>query len=432
MIAEVNLWGTKIGVIHWNEKQRIGEFQYSPEFISMGIEVSPITMPLREAPYIFNSLNWETYKGLPGLLADVLPDKFGNAIIDQWLAKQNRKEMNPVERLCYVGSRGMGALEFKPSDSKIDKNGTLDVKRLVELASQILSNTEYAIQDQHELDGDSLSQIMQVGTSAGGARAKAIINWNPEKGEIRSGAEKPKLGFEPWLIKFDGVSINKNDHEKLADPQHYGRIEYAYHLLATKAGIEMTECRLLEESGRAHFMTRRFDRVDGRKVHISTLCAMGHYDFNMAGATSYEQAFQLINRLKLEKKNKEQLFLRMVFNVIFRNQDDHTKNIAFMMDRSGKWSITPAYDMTYSYKPNDGWTATHQMTINNKSDHFSIDDLLNAGIDGGLTKARCKTLFDQVFDTVNYWSAAIKEAKIKQGIADHLRSTFRDTLLVNV
>ena len=330
-IAAVSLWGTQIGALVWHPDSLHGEFQYSPALQNSGIEPCPVTMPVRSEPYEFRSLNRETFKGLPGMLADVLPDKFGNALIDQWLARQGRDkaDFNPVERLCYIGNRGMGALEFAPllGDNKL-ADAPINIQEMVQLASDILTAKKIDIQLKNEkIDAQALAQILEIGTSAGGARAKAVIAWNKTTKTICSGHMQPKPGFSYWLIKFDGVSGN-NDKE-LNDPKGYGRIEYAYYLCARKAGIAMSECQLLEEGGRTHFMSQRFDRsAQGRKYHMISLCGMAHYDYQVPGATSYEQALQVCQKLKLPMDDKLQLFSRMVFNVIMRNQDDHTKNIS--------------------------------------------------------------------------------------------------------
>lgn len=410
-IATVSLWGTQIGAVVWHADTQHGEFQYSSDLQNTGIEPCPITMPVRNEPYEFRSLNKETFKGLPGMLADMLPDKFGNALIDQWLANQgrDRSDFNPVERLCYIGNRGMGALEFTPLlGGKKLADAPINIQEMVKLASDILTARTMSIQLKDEkIETQALTQILEIGTSAGGARAKAVIAWNATSNTICSGHMQPRPGFSYWLLKFDGVS--ENSDKELNDPKGYGRIEYAYYLCARKAGIEMSECRLLEEGGRAHFMTKRFDRdTEGGKHHMMSLCGMAHYDYQMPGATSYEQALQVCQRLDLPMSDKLQLFRRMVFNIIMRNHDDHTKNISFIMDRTGKWRLSPAYDVTYSYNPAGNWTSKHQMSINGKQDHFSRDDVLATAKVAGLNRSKCRKIISDVLGVAHDWKKIAK------------------------
>ena len=376
-VAEVRLWGRTIGAVSLSPGEDVAAFEYDAEFARSGIQVAPLMMPLSRQVFRFPEISRQTFLGLPGLLADSLPDKFGNALIDAWLVSQGRRpdSFNAVERLCYTGQRGMGALEFAPAIGPSPKNtNRLAVDRLVQLASEVLTH-------RHDLqasftDDDkatALRDILRVGTSAGGARAKAAIAWNPETNEVRSGQLTGGDGFQHWLMKFDGVSGNKD--KELEDSKGYGAIEYAYSLMARACGIDMKECRLLEENGRRHFMTRRFDRLEsGEKLHMQSLCAMAHYDFNMAGAYSYEQAFLVMRELGLPMQAIEQQFRRMVFNIVARNQDDHVKNIAFLMDKAGNWTLSPAFDLTYSFNPDGAWTARHQLTMNGKRDDFEYDD----------------------------------------------------------
>ena len=364
-LAEVRLWGRTIGAVALEDGQEAASFEYDRAFLRSGIEVAPLAMPLAPRVYSFPALSAGTFHGLPGLLADSLPDRFGNALVDAWLATQGRspESFNAVERLCYTGTRGMGALEFAPaSGPRVRQASILHIDRLVELASAALRARDglpgsFAADDR----AGALRDILLVGTSAGGARAKAVIAWHPETNEVRSGQVRAGEGFGYWLLKFDGVSNNRD--KELADPQGFGAIEYAYYRMAIDCGIRMSECRLFEEGGRRHFMTRRFDRLpDGGKLHMQSLGALAHLDFNQAGAHSYEQALLVLRRLGRAPAEIEQLFRRMVFNIVARNQDDHVKNIAFLMDRSGTWSLAPAFDMTYSYQPEGKWTSSHQMT----------------------------------------------------------------------
>jgi len=427
-IAEVRLWGRRIAAASLDEATDDAAFQYDPEFARSGIEISPIVMPLSSRIYVFPSLPRISFHGLPGLLADSLPDKFGNAIIDAWLATRGRtpESFNAVERLCYIGARGMGALEFAPATGPRPRRSTrIRVDALVALASDILTHHD-AIRGSFtpEHRNGALQEILRVGTSAGGARAKAIIAWNPETNEVRSGQVTAPEGFGYWLLKFDGVSGNRD--KELEDPKGYTVIEYAYSLMAGAAGIQMTECRLLEEGGRRHFMTRRFDRTrDGGKLHMQSLAALAHLDFNAAGAHSYEQAFAVMRRLKLPLSAIEQQFRRMVFNVIARNQDDHVKNIAFLMDQRGEWSLAPAFDVTYAYNPDGQWTKYHQMTINGKQDGFAVEDFRTCAATAGLKRGRAEKILHEVGAAVARWPKYSERAGVSPSQRDQIRSTFR-------
>jgi serine/threonine-protein kinase HipA len=423
--AEIHLYDTLIGAVAWDDSRDVGIFEYDPAFLHSGIEISPITLPLRTGRFSFPELPHETFKGLPGLLADSLPDKFGNLLINQWLTRQGRspESFNPVERLCYLGTRAMGALEFKPSLLTAGPSETLHLDELVQLANEALASRN-ALHVNLEQSPAALATILRVGTSAGGARAKAVICWNPQTGTVKSGQLAPEPGFEPWLLKFDGVSENRD--KELTDPLGYGRIEYAYHLMARAAGITMTDCRLLEENGRAHFMTKRFDRDEiGRKFHIHSLCGIAHFDFNQAGAYSYEQAFQVARQLGLPQTDQTELFRRAVFNILSRNQDDHTKNIAFLMDRRGNWRLAPAFDLIYAYNPSGAWTSRHQMTLNGKRDGFLAEDLLAAAIHADIRPPKAKQVLHEVHSAVADWENHAAQAGVfpgaLAGIKSHLR-----------
>ena len=410
--AEVTLWGTKIGTVALPDNSNIATFRYDRDFLSSGIELSPITMPLSTRQYSFAGLPYETFHGLPGLLADSLPDRFGNTIIDQWLARQGRapSSFNAVERLCYTGKRGMGALEFQPAlGPGYDKNEQIKVNELVQLASDILNRRT----DMHiTADETAMQQILQIGTSAGGARAKAIIAWNPETNDIRSGQIEAGQGYEYWLIKFDGVSKN-GDHDVKAPPV-YTRIEYAYYLMALACGIKMNECRLFEENGLYHFMTKRFDREDGtgRKLHMQTLGAIAHYDYNEPTAYSYEMAASVLRRMKLPQSDMEQLCLRMIFNVLTKNNDDHVKNISFLMNRKGQWSLSPAYDLTLSYKPDNRWLKSHQMSVNGKRTDIFENDIISCAAVMDITRSKCKNMIEKVKTTVSDFPKFAEQAKL--------------------
>jgi serine/threonine-protein kinase HipA len=427
-VAEVRLWGRSIGAVSLEEGARIAAFQYDPEFLTSGIELSPMLMPLSRQIYQFPSLSEVSFRGLPGLLADSLPDRFGNALIDAWLATQGRRpeSFNAIERLCYIGVRGMGALEFAPAKGPpLRRSARVQIDELVKLASEVLTHrsslqVSFAPGRRH----DGLQEMLRVGTSAGGARAKAIVAWNRETNEVRSGQVIAPAGFDYWILKFDGVSANKD--KELEDPKGYTVIEYAYALMAADASIEMSESRLLEEGGRRHFMTRRFDRLgDGGKLHMQSLAALGHYDFNSAGAYSYEQAFDVIKRLGLPMHAREQQFRRMIFNVVARNQDDHVKNIAFLMDKAGAWSLSPAFDVTYAYNPAGQWTSRHQMTINGKSDGFTAEDFQAAAQVAGLKRGRSEAILAEVMDTVKQWPRYAQTADVPGALRDDIARSLR-------
>ncbi|MCB0056048.1 MAG: type II toxin-antitoxin system HipA family toxin [Halioglobus sp.] len=425
-VAEVRLWGRTIGAVALADGEDVAAFEYTADFARSGIEVAPLTMPLSRRVYRFPELPRATFLGLPGLLADSLPDRFGNALIDAWLAAQGRApdSFNAVERLCYTGARGMGALEFYPAIGPAARHGRrVEVDRLVALASQVLSqrndlHASFAGEDKAAALGD----ILRVGTSAGGARAKAVIAWQPQTNEVRSGQVDAGEGFEYWLLKFDGVSGNRD--KELDDPRGYGVIEYAYYLMARDCGINMGQCRLFEEDGRRHFMTRRFDRLPGgEKLHMQSLCAMAHFDFNAAGAYSYEQALLVMRRLGLPMRDIEEQFRRMAFNIVARNQDDHVKNIAFLMDRTGTWSLAPAFDVTYSFNPAGAWTATHQMTMNGKRENFNMEDFKACARSASMKRGRAETIVAEVQDTVSRWRTFADRAGVPGAAREQIQRT---------
>jgi serine/threonine-protein kinase HipA len=420
--ATVLLWGHVVGAVAWDNDRGYGTFEYDPAFVRRGLEIAPLTLPLRNGLFSFPTLNHKTFHGLPGMLADALPDSFGNRIIDLWLARQGRTpgDFTPVERLCYMGARGMGALEFKPAiGAQVKKTEPIDVSELTKLAADILRHrTEWAMHLKDEKER-ALNTIIRVGTSAGGQRAKAIIAWNPETHEVRSGQVPPPPGFEPWILKFDGVN-----EASLGDPKGFGRVEYAYHHMASAAGISMMPCRLLEENGRAHFMTRRFDRTaDGGKIHVQSLCALAHYDFNAAGEYGYEQALSVIQQLNLGHPTMQEMFRRMAFNVVARNQDDHTRNIAFLMDQKGSWALSPAFDVVWAYNPSGAWTNRHQMSINGERDNFTRADILSVAKQFGIRGV--KEILLQVLDAVARWSEFAKVASVPDDLVQQIALTHR-------
>lgn len=363
-----------IGIVQLKE-DGFCAFQYTPEFCRTGLQPAPLMMPtLPERIYTFHNINTQTFNGLPGMIADSLPDSFGQALLNQWLTLQGRSEgeANVIEKLSYQGQRAMGALEYVPArEQYLQESSRIEIESLIDTAREALESKE-KFKSCFDDKEQAIYDILKIGTSAGGQRAKAVIAINPATKEIRSGQVAAPDGFEYWIIKFDGFDSNA----KPVDPANYGRREYAFHKCVLDAGISMSPCRLLEENGRAHFMTKRFDRTDSGKLHMQTLCALGHFDFRSPGAYSYEQAFSLQRRLGLAYPEAEQFFRRMLFNIFSVNMDDHTKNISYLMDKNGKWSLSPAYDMGLSYNPNGQWANKHQMTINGKSDDFEYKDLV--------------------------------------------------------
>ena len=428
-VAEVKLWGRTIGAVAIDSATDTARFEYAPDFTASSIQLSPIVMPLSRRIYSFPNLPRNTYRGLPGLLADSLPDRFGNALIDAWLATRGRSpdSFNAIERLCYIGKRGMGALEYQPAIGPASGASTpIDVSRLVALASEVLQNrNRLSVSFADPEKETALKEILRVGTSAGGARAKAVIAWNPATDEVRSGQVEIDEGFEHWILKFDGV----DGDSELNDPRGYGAVEFAYYRMARAAGIDMCDSRLLEENGRRHFMTRRFDRPDrNEKLHTQSLCALAHFDFNLAGAYGYEQVFQIMRRLELPMEDIEEQFRRMIFNIMARNQDDHVKNIAFLMDRTGRWSLAPAFDVTYSYNPAGRWTVMHQMSMNGKRDGFSLEDFSACARSAGLKRNRERVLMAEVRGAVSQWRDFADEVRIptewRDAIQQNLRLTF--------
>jgi serine/threonine-protein kinase HipA len=426
--AEIWLWGTRIGAVALPAGERCASFEYDPDFQRSGVQLGPLMMPLGGQVHRFPALAAESFHGLPGMLADALPDKYGNALIDAWLATQGRTgaDFNAVERLCYTGTRGMGALEFTPAQGPASANADqIEIGELVRLASEVLVhrselNVTFAGTDKAE----ALREILRVGTSAGGARAKAIIAWNPDTNEVRSGQVTAPAGFEYWLMKFDGVDNNKD--RDLADPLGYSAIEYAYSLMAGEAGIEMAECRLFDEGPRRHFMTRRFDRLpDGDKLHMQSLAAIAHLDFNQPGANSYEQAFTAIRELELGQDALDQQFRRAVFNIVGRNQDDHVKNIAFLMDRSGQWRLAPAYDVSYQYNPSGSWTNQHQMSLAGKRDFFTLEDLEAGGKIAGLSKRAVREVVGEVMHIVRRWREIAEGVGVRPDFIDEIETRQR-------
>lgn len=415
-VARVNLYGQPVGTVSWDRRYDIARFEYAPEFVRKGIEPSPLVMPVREGRvYSFGELGRATFKGLPGMLADSLPDTYGRALFDKWLALTGRTSGNAIETLCFLGKRCMGALEFEPA---IDMAGTdvrIEIDALVNVAREALADkSDFCVNIADDRKA-AIAEILRLGTSAGGQRAKAIIAYNKETGEIRSGQVEAPDGFDYYIIKLDGVSATAGFRET----ENYGRLEYSFSRLVRACGIDMTECSLIEENGRAHFLTKRFDRVNGEKVHMQTLCGIAHFDYRLLRAYSYEQAFAVMRGLRLTYKEAQEMFRRMVFNVVVRNQDDHTKNISFLMDRNGKWHLSPAYDMGYAYNPDGDWTSAHQMSVNGKFSGITKDDLLECASRNNIRNAG--QIIDEVCQAAAGWPELARECGVPQKIIDAIR-----------
>ena len=432
--ANVMLWGRRIGAVSWDESRAIGVFQYDPDFVGAGVEVAPLMMPVRETPYEFPTLNRDSFMRLPGMLADALPDRFGNRLIDAWLAEtgRNREEFNPVDRLCYIGTRGMGALEFEPAIRRGKRKKSLQMAELVDLANRVLdARSKMVGRLNGQDDTQALEDILSVGTSAGGARAKAVLAWNRQTGEFRSGQLDADDGFEQWLLKFDGVSNNRD--RELADPRGFGKVEFAYANMARAAGIRISECRLHHEGGRSHFMTKRFDRDEsGRKLHVQSLAAMQHFDFNDPSAYSYEQAVMTARELHLGMVGMvavEELFGRALFNLIARNQDDHVKNISFLMDQSGTWFLSPAYDVVYAFNPDGTWTRDHQMSLAGRRNGFKREHIHQFSSSIGLKRRRALEILEKVSAAVRDWEKHATEADVETHTMRRIENSFRTDLM---
>lgn len=424
--AFVNIWNQRAGAVAWDQNVGIGSFEFDRNFLSTNLDLSPLKMPIYEAQgriFSFPELRRiETFKGLPGFLADVLPDKYGNAIINAWLARNGRPSdsLNPVEMLCFIGKRGMGALEFEPAQPKSsDKATKVEIRNLTNIADKILSGRSNFKSKLSGKDEKALLDILKIGTSAGGARAKAIVAYNPKTREVRTGQADAPKGFSHWLIKFDGVRDTQ-----FGATHGYGRVEMAYHLMTKAAEIEMTESILLEENDRAHFMTKRFDRTEENiKYHTQTFCALRHYDFNEVNLYSYEQLFETMRLLSLPYPQAEQLFRRMVFNVMARNCDDHTKNFSFIMNAKGEWRLSPAYDMCHAYRPGSDWVSQHGLSVNGKRKNITKDDLLAVGRRMNIKKS--EGIIGQIASVIKNWRAYAEEIMVDV----KLRDAIQDTLL---
>lgn len=420
-IAKVKLYGNDLGTFRWDERYAVARFEYADSFVGRGIEPAPLMMPVREGRvYSFADIGRETFKGLPGMLADSLPDTYGRALFDRWLALTGRHSGNSIETLCFLGKRCMGALEFEPAmDVPYNSNTQIEIDALVNVASEALAEKKDFEANLSDDKKAAIAEIVRLGTSAGGQRAKAIIAYNKQTGEVLSGQVDAPAGFDYYLIKLDGVTAEAGFRET----QNFGRLEYSFYKLVKKCGIEMSECSLIEENGQAHFLTKRFDRANGEKVHMQTLCAVAHYDYRLLRAYSYEQAFNVMRTLRLPYSQAQEMFRRLVFNVVVRNQDDHTKNISFLMDKNGKWRLSPAYDMGFAYNPDGGWTAQHQMSINGKFDEINRDDLLELARKNNIKEAA--EIIEQVSTVASGWGTIARDCGVPANMIDAITPQFQ-------
>ena len=430
--AEVKLWGTLVGVVALAEGEQYASFQYDSPFLQSGIQVSPLKMPLSDVIYRFSELDKSAFHGLPGLLADTLPDRFGNAVFNAWLASIGKKkeDLTIIERLCYLANRGMGALEFIPAlEYRAPIVEVLQVESLLQVVKEVLSNKENNILR----PSDGLVSLMEVGTSAGGMRAKASLLYNDELKTFRSGQVNALPGETYWIIKFGGVDLRNTDALVAAN---YSQIEYAYYLMARASGIRMNESRLYEFGGTYHFMTKRFDRIidkDGKteKLHMQTLGALTHTSYNEPLLFSYEEAAQVMNKLGIGHNQIKEFYRRMIFNVITTNLDDHVKNTSFLMDRQGRWSLSPAYDLTLSFNPESKWTSQHQMFINGKAKDIMLDDVLKTAKAMSIKKPQAIKIINEVVYAVNKWSKWAKEALLTPAESAAIFKLFNKNFLVD-
>ena len=415
-VVEVRCWGERVGAVALDERSGFYVFEYQREWAQSGVELAPTTMPTTgpTRSFIFPTLPRDTYYRLASMVADSLPDDFGNALTTAYLANAGvaSDQITALDRLSYLGTRGIGALEFRPLRGPRTRTTTaIELSELVVAARSVLSERTGS---EPELT-DAISHLIAVGTSAGGARAKAVVALNPATGELRSGQVPADPGFEQWLLKLDGVGADLD----LGGSGHFGRIEYGYHLMATAAGIDMMPCRLLEEGGRAHFMTRRFDRGDGNeKVHTQTLCAMAHLDFRQIGTHDYAQLFLHIDRLGLGPAARGEAFRRMVFNVAAANCDDHTKNFSFLLPRDGQWRLSPAYDITHAHAPSSRWTRQHLMAVNGRTTGITRADLLEVG--DRFAVPGVTAIIEHVLDAVAEWPNYARETSLDVAVAQRI------------
>ncbi|MAZ87599.1 MAG: toxin HipA [Cellvibrionaceae bacterium] len=421
-----------VGAVSYDSESRLGAFEYEPKFIQTGIELSPIKMPLSTQIYAFPELINATYRGLPGLLADSLPDDFGNAVLNAWVAAQGKSpaDISPLQRLQYTGSRGMGALEYAPATQlkSLNASNKIAIESLVSMAQDILDNREsfqLNLNNQGQEDRQAMLSLLSVGMSAGGARPKAVLAFNDDFTQVRSGQVKVPASFTHYLMKFDGVSEHNSNKETFGDPLGFGAMEYTYYQMATACGIDMMPCHLLDEGHRRHFVTQRFDRDDNQKIHIQTLTGLAHIDYKQPGTYSYAELLATARQLRLPLSDAEQIIKRMIFNIVARNHDDHAKNFGFML-KGNQWRLTPAYDVAYSYKPGSPWVNSHWMSLNGKRDHFDRDDIYSlAAISPRFSKRSLAPIIDEIIDHVSQWQKLAKANGVPASLISEIQSNLR-------
>jgi serine/threonine-protein kinase HipA len=418
--------------VSFDSKKGIGAFEYDPGFIDKGIELSPLKMPLSKRIFSFPELGFNTYKGLPGLIADSLPDDFGNTVLNAWVAAQGKSpdDITPLQRLQYTGKRGMGALEFAPATRLQNLNASqqVEIESLLSIAQEILdARGDFKIDLNHDgqEDREAMMSLLSVGMSAGGARPKAVLAFNDDLTEVRSGQTTIPEGYTHYLLKFDGVREHHKNQQTFGDPQGYGAMEFVYHQMAKGCGIDMMPCKLLEEGDRRHFITQRFDRVGNTKVHVQTLNGLAHIDYKKPGSFSYAELFNIARQLKLPATDAQQILKRMVFNIIARNHDDHSKNFAFIL-KNNQWSLAPAYDLAYSYKPGSKWVNSHWMSLNGKRDDFTRADFYSLEKLGPLFgKSKLDALIDETIECVAKWQTLAKKWDVPDSLREEIHSNLR-------
>lgn len=429
---KITYQGDVVGAVSFDTEKGLGQFEYDPRFVKNGVELSPITMPLSSRIYSFPELDFTTFKGLPGLIADSLPDDFGNAVLNAWVAGQGRSpsDITPLQRLQYIGKRGMGALEYTPATQLRSLNASqqVEIQTLVSIAQEILDsrcNFEVAFKQNGQEDREAMMSLLSVGTSAGGARPKAVLAFNEDFTKVRSGQAKVPSGFTHYLMKFDGVSEHNKNQETFGDPLGFGAMEFVYHLMAEKCGVDMMPCHLLPEGNRRHFITQRFDRITDQKVHVQTLNGIAHVNYKKPGSFSYAELLGIARQLKLSAIEAEQIFKRMAFNIITRNHDDHSKNFAFILKKD-KWSLAPAYDLAYSYKPGSPWVNNHWMSLNGKRDHFTRSDFYSLEkLSPVFTKRKIDNIIDSTIEHVSNWRQLAQEWDAPKILVDEIQANLR-------
>ncbi|WP_231759407.1 type II toxin-antitoxin system HipA family toxin [Microbulbifer elongatus] len=430
-VINVEYQGETAGAVSFDTDSGLGAFEYDPAFIDTGIELSPLKMPLARRIYRFPELRFETFRGLPGLIADSLPDDFGNAVLNAWMAAQGKQpqDITPLQRLQYTGKRGMGALEYSPATriKKLNASQDIAIDELVAIAQEVL-DSRAGFQVELEKNGENreaMVPLLSVGMSAGGARPKAVLAFNQDFTQVRSGQTDVPAGFTHYLMKFDGVSEHNKNQETFGDPMGFGAMEYVYHQMATRCGIDMMPCHLLHEGNRRHFVTERFDRHGNDKIHIQTLNGIAHADYKVPGSYSYAELFGIARQLKLTARDAEQLLHRLVFNIVARNHDDHAKNFAFQL-KGRTWQLAPAYDLAYSYKPGSRWVNSHWMSLNGKRDGFTRKDIYSLeSISPLFSKRKIDNVVDKVTEQVSHWRRLATEQEVPTTLIEEIESNLR-------